>query len=55
MPCARSGAASWGNIPGILYVQVPEKVLDDTVTVIALEFEKELEMYHGPSQAVEKN
>jgi alpha-L-fucosidase len=50
-----NGGAPWVNIPGILYVEVPEKVLDNTITVIALEFEKELEIYHGPGQAVEKN
>jgi alpha-L-fucosidase len=49
------GGAPWVNIPGILYVEVPEKVLDDTVTVIALEFEQPGEIYHGPGQAVEKN
>jgi hypothetical protein len=39
----------------LLYVDVPGEVLDETVTVIALDFDQELEIYHGPGQAVEKN
>lgn len=49
------GGAPWVNVPGILYVDVPPAALDETVTVIALELENELEIYHGPGQAVEKN
>jgi alpha-L-fucosidase len=46
-----NGGAAWVNIPGILYIEVPEQLLDDTATVIAVDFEKELEIYHGPGQA----
>jgi len=40
------GGASWANIPGILYIDVPENVLDEFITVIALELEGELDLYH---------
>jgi len=41
------GGASWANIPGILYIDVPEQVLDKYITVIALELEGELDLYHN--------
>jgi alpha-L-fucosidase len=49
------GGAAWVNIPGITYIEVPENTLDESVTVIALEFEEELKIYHGPGQSIEKN
>ena len=50
-----SGGAPWANVPGVLYVNVPESALDCTVTVIALEFDDVPEIYHGPGQSIEKN
>jgi len=50
-----AASAPWVGVPGILYVEVPETVLDKTVTVIALEFNQAMELYHGPGQAVETN
>ncbi len=49
------GGAAWVNIPGITYIKVPGNVLDETMTVIALDFDEELKIYHGPGQSIEKN
>ena len=46
LSCKRFGGASWSNIPGILYIDVPEDVLDEYITVIALELEGKLDLYH---------
>ena len=50
-----NGGAPWVNIPGIVYVKVPSEALDAVVTVVALEFENPVAIYHGPGQAVEAN
>jgi alpha-L-fucosidase len=42
-----SGGAGWVNIPGILMISPPAKT-DNYVTVIAVELEEELDLYHGP-------
>jgi alpha-L-fucosidase len=49
------GGAQWVNVPGILSIDVPKDALDETMTVIAVEFDEPLEIYHGPGQSVEKN
>jgi alpha-L-fucosidase len=41
------GGAVWQNIPGILYIDVPEKAIDEYITVIAVELEGELDLYHN--------
>ena len=41
------GGAEWQNIPGILYIDVPENVIDNYITVIAVELEGKLDLYHN--------
>ncbi len=41
------GGAVWQKIPGILYIDVPEEVIDEYITVIAVELEGELDLYHN--------
>ena len=43
----RFGGAAWQNIPGILYIDVPENVIDNYITVLALELEGPLDLYHN--------
>ena len=42
----RFGGAAWRKIPGILYIDVPEEIIDDYITVIALDLEGKLDLYH---------
>jgi alpha-L-fucosidase len=41
------GGAVWQKIPGILYIDVPEDVIDKYITVIAVEIEGELDLFHN--------
>jgi len=41
------GGAVWQNIPGILYIDVPKNTVDEFITVIAVELEGELDLYHN--------
>jgi alpha-L-fucosidase len=49
------GGAQWVQVPGLLTINVPVTVLDKVMTVVAVEFDEPLEIYHGPGQSVEKN
>lgn len=43
----RYGGAAWQNIPGILYIDVPEEVIDPYITVLKVELEGSLDLYHN--------
>ncbi|MCF8224343.1 MAG: alpha-L-fucosidase [Bacteroidales bacterium] len=43
----RFGGAEWQNIPGILYINVPENVIDKYITVLAVELDGKLDLYHN--------
>jgi alpha-L-fucosidase len=43
----RSGGADWKNIPGRLMITLPEELLDEYVTVIAVDLEGPLDAYYG--------
>lgn len=49
------GGAPWMGIPGVLWVRVPEEALDPYATVIKIELEGPLKLYHGAGDAVESN
>lgn len=49
------GGAPWMNVPGVLWVAVPERALDTHATVLKIELEAPLDLYHGAGQAVERN
>ncbi len=41
------GGAPWANLPGMLWIDVPEQTLDPDATVIKLELEGTLDLYTG--------
>lgn len=41
------GKISWSNVPGLIYIDVPENVQDKYMTVLALELEKTVKLYRG--------
>ena len=45
------GGADWDNIPGVLWVDVPEDEVDSNATVIALELERPLDLYTGTGRS----
>lgn len=49
------GGADWVNIPGVLWIQVPEAELDANATVIKVELDGPLDLYSGAGQAIESN
>ena len=46
---------SWSEVPGVCYIDVPEDVLDDKITVIAVDLETPLELYRGAGQVISFN
>lgn len=46
---------SWSEVPGIVYVDIPERLLDENITVLAVELEGELKVYQGEGQVVTAN
>jgi alpha-L-fucosidase len=49
------GGASWSNIPGVLWIDVPGDVLDPLCTVLKIDLEGPLDLYTGRSGAVQSN
>lgn len=49
------GGAEWANVPGVLWIEVPHRVLDANATVIKLELDGELDLYDGAGQAISVN
>lgn len=49
------GGAPWHNIPGILWVSVPEKAIDKECTVIKIELEEEIDLYRESGHAISVN
>ncbi len=45
----------WSAVPGIVYIDVPEKVLDPQVTVIAILLDGKVDLYRESGQVVESN
>lgn len=41
------GKISWSNVPGLVYINVPEKVQDEYMTVLALELDGPVNLYRG--------
>lgn len=41
------GEISWSGVPGLLYIDVPELVMDKYMTVLKLELEAPLKLYRG--------
>ncbi|WP_167618355.1 alpha-L-fucosidase [Maribellus sediminis] len=45
----------WSAVPGIVYIDVPEKVLDPEVTVIAVLLDGKVDLYREHGQVIESN
>jgi alpha-L-fucosidase len=45
----------WSAVPGIIYIDVPEKVLDEEVTVIAVLLDGKVDLYREKGQVIESN
>lgn len=41
------GKISWSPVPGLVYIDVPEAVLDKYVTVLKLQLDKQVKLYRG--------
>lgn len=49
------GKQYWSEVPGLLYIDLPEEVQDTEVTVIALQLEGEVALYGDKGQVIENN
>lgn len=45
----------WSDVPGIVYIDVPESVQDEQVTVIAILLDGEIDLYREKGQVIESN
>ena len=46
---------SWSEVPGVCYIDVPENVLDEKITVLAVDLEEPLTLYRGAGQVLSFN
>jgi len=49
------GKQYWSAVPGIVYIDVPEKILDEQVTVIAVLLAGKVDLYSEQGQVIESN
>jgi alpha-L-fucosidase len=49
------GGAPWMHIPGVLWIDVPEEALNPYTTVLKVELEGPLKLYHGAGQEITAN
>lgn len=49
------GKAYWSSVPGLLYIDVPEHVLDEQVTVIAVLLDEKVDLYREYGNVIESN
>jgi alpha-L-fucosidase len=49
------GKQYWSNVPGLLYIDLPEKVQDKEVTVIAILLKGKVDLYREKGQDIESN
>jgi alpha-L-fucosidase len=49
------GKQYWSDVPGLLYIEVPEDVQDQDVTVIAMQLDGEVDLYREKGQVIESN
>jgi len=45
----------WSSVPGIVYIDVPENVLDEQVTVLAVLLDGKVDLYREKGQVQESN
>lgn len=49
------GKLYWSHVPGMTYIDVPERVLDEEMTVIAVLLDGEIDLYKERGQVIESN
>ncbi|WP_242202168.1 alpha-L-fucosidase [Aestuariivivens insulae] len=49
------GKQYWSSVPGLLYIDLPEHVQDENVTVIAVLLDGEVDLYREEGQKIESN
>jgi alpha-L-fucosidase len=49
------GKAYWSEVPGLLYIDVPEEELDEHMTVIALQLKGKVSLYREDGRTIEQN
>lgn len=49
------GKLYWSEVPGLLYIDLPENVQDQEVTVIAIQLDGEVDLYREKGQVIESN
>ncbi|TDN97203.1 alpha-L-fucosidase [Sunxiuqinia elliptica] len=49
------GKQYWSSVPGIVYIDVPESVQDEQVTVIAVLLKDKVDLYREKGQVIESN
>jgi alpha-L-fucosidase len=45
----------WSQVPGIVYIDVPEAVLDEEMTIIAVLLDGKIDLYREKGQVLESN
>ncbi len=51
----RIGGAAWHNIPGVLWIDIPQTGLDERCAVVRVDFEGELDLYSESGGNIEQN
>lgn len=49
------GKNSWSKVPGLLYIDIPKTALDPVVTVVALDLDKPVSLFHETIKPIESN
>ena len=49
------GKQYWSSVPGLLYIDLPKKVQDKNVTVVAVLLKGKIELYDEEVKAIESN
>jgi len=49
------GKQYWSDVPGLLYIDLPENVQDKDVTVVAIQLDGEVDLYREKGQVIESN
>ena len=45
----------WSEVPGNLYIDVPERALDPMITVVAVLLDGPIKLYRGAGKVIESN
>jgi alpha-L-fucosidase len=55
LECRIVGGAPWKRVPGTVWIDLPEQLLDPHATVLRIELAEPLELYRGSGHAIEAN